>query len=195
MFDNIGKKLKGLAEVMCVLGIIGSIITGIVIIVNARVNVYSGYYGYETKWSGTLLTVGITVIIVGSIFSWIVSCMIYAVGQIADGVESNSLKLAHIQTIIDKKEKQERHGIYTPGKTVEINKVVPKNWGFDTTELKDILTEASATLDETVRKKELRNKRNELERLGKHEESDVLHEILNSGDIPGSIEKVLREMG
>ena len=67
MFDNIGGKLKGLAYFLCSVGIISSLITGIVII--------------TTEKEGLI---GILTIVLGALFSWISSWITYAIGEIAE---------------------------------------------------------------------------------------------------------------
>lgn len=65
MFDNIGEKLKGLATVECLVGIVGSVISGLVMCFNDMI--LTG-----------LLTAGL-----GSLAAWIASWMTYAIGEIA----------------------------------------------------------------------------------------------------------------
>ena len=65
MFNNIGEKLKGIARFTLVAGIIGSVALGLI--------VFSERKSLE----------GILIIICGSISSWISSCVIYGIGEIA----------------------------------------------------------------------------------------------------------------
>lgn len=66
MFKNIGKKIKGLAALVCWLGIISSVL--------AAVGVWAaGYAG-----------VAILVLIVGALSSWISSFYAYALGTITE---------------------------------------------------------------------------------------------------------------
>ena len=74
MFRNIGGKIKGLAELITWLGIIGSVICGIILI-----NQGSGYYG-----SSALATAGVVVIVVGSLTSWISSFILYGFGELIE---------------------------------------------------------------------------------------------------------------
>lgn len=64
MFDNICGKIKTMAQVICVLGIIGSVIGGIVLI------------------SVDMVIVGIIVLIGGSLLSWLGSFGLYGFGQL-----------------------------------------------------------------------------------------------------------------
>lgn len=84
MFSNIGGKIKGLAKFICWLGIILSVIIGIILILGARSG--NGAYGYP---DGGAVVAGIFVIVLGSIMSWIGSFVLYGFGELVD----NSSKL------------------------------------------------------------------------------------------------------
>lgn len=66
MFDNIGNKIKTLAKVVCFIGIVSSLITGIVL--------------------GNLLSsgVGLVIIILGCLLSWIGSFFTYGFGELIE---------------------------------------------------------------------------------------------------------------
>ena len=66
MFEDIGRKLKGLARFLCWGGIIGSVISGIVL--------------FDTERPLTSLII----IVSGSLGSWISSWVTYAIGEIAE---------------------------------------------------------------------------------------------------------------
>ena len=68
MFDNIGGKIKTLASVIVWLGIIGSVIIGIILMATAE----------------ELFFVGIIIAIVGSISSWIGSFLLYGFGELVE---------------------------------------------------------------------------------------------------------------
>lgn len=68
MFDNIGGKIKTLAKVICWLGIIASVIIGFVLMVQDE----------DTAF------VGILIMILGSLGSWISSFMTYGFGQLIE---------------------------------------------------------------------------------------------------------------
>ena len=72
MFNDIGKKLKGLALTMCILGIIASIAVGVVLII----------IGIEEE--SIIWLFGIILIIFGSIASWISSWLLYGFGELID---------------------------------------------------------------------------------------------------------------
>ena len=78
MFDNIGGKIKALAKVLCWLGIIASVISGIAIIVMASQNRYS---------SGTGVVSGLLTIVLGCLGSWIGSFFTYGFGQLIENTD------------------------------------------------------------------------------------------------------------
>lgn len=68
MFDNIGSKLKTVAQVATWLGIIGSVVTGL------------------TMLDG-MIGLGILTIIVGSLVSWLGSMALYGLGQLIENTD------------------------------------------------------------------------------------------------------------
>lgn len=75
VFNNIGKKIKGLSKFICWIGIISSIITAIVMFLLAW------------DWGYTEYTIiGVVVLIVGSLLSWISSFFSYGFGELIDKV-------------------------------------------------------------------------------------------------------------
>ena len=68
MFDNIGGKIKTLAKVVCWIGIIACIITGIVLMAT----------------NDDLVLVGILTAVVGSLLSWVGSFILYGFGQLVE---------------------------------------------------------------------------------------------------------------
>ena len=84
MFDDIGGKIKGLAVILCVLGIILSVILGIVCW-----TLPTGYR-YSNPMAG--FWPGLAVIVGGCLGSWIGSFFMYGFGQlIEDTQESRAL--------------------------------------------------------------------------------------------------------
>lgn len=79
MFDNIGGKIKALAKVLCWIGIIASVISGIVMIVSGSSSRY--YSGPSPVLTGFLT------IILGALFSWIGSFFTYGFGQLIEDTE------------------------------------------------------------------------------------------------------------
>lgn len=88
MFDNIGGKIKTVAATIAWLGIIGSIIIGIIIIAEAN----DSYYPSATETlSGWL------VIIVGSLSSWVSSFTLYGFGQLIENTDAISSEMESIK--------------------------------------------------------------------------------------------------
>ena len=73
MFENIGKKIKTLAKVVCWVGIVGSVIGGI------------GMCAMDED----MIMMGLGTIVGGSLLSWIGSFFTYGLGELID----NSSKL------------------------------------------------------------------------------------------------------
>ena len=78
MFDNIGSKIKTLAKVICWIGILISVISGIVVIAST---------------GSTGVPVGILVIVLGALLSWIGSFVLYGFGQLIENSEEIKSKL------------------------------------------------------------------------------------------------------
>lgn len=77
MYSNIGKKIQKLAAACAILGMIASIAIGSVLIKMSD----GGYYFGTNE---TLLTIGIVVIIVGSLLSWVLSFVLYGFGRLVE---------------------------------------------------------------------------------------------------------------
>ena len=69
MFNNIGLKIKKLAKVLCWIGIIISVISGIAMMASGN--------------GGAVLT-GLLVIGLGSLISWLLTLTLYGFGQLVD---------------------------------------------------------------------------------------------------------------
>ena len=76
MYSNIGKKIQKLAKFSAILGMIASIAIGASIIQSAD----KGWYGMDE----TLLVIGIAVIVIGSILSWVLSFVLYGFGRLVE---------------------------------------------------------------------------------------------------------------
>ena len=70
MFDNIATKLKVCAVIFTILGVISSIIYGIIL------------------FAEDLIGAGVLVIVFGSLSSWVGSFMMYGLGEAIEGIES-----------------------------------------------------------------------------------------------------------
>ena len=85
MFKNIGKKIKGLAVVLCILGILIAVVIGLLFIVIAV-----GLLGnqlFPTLSKGVKIGLGIISIVVGFLGSWIGSFVLYGLGQLIDNTD------------------------------------------------------------------------------------------------------------
>lgn len=80
MFNNIGNKIKTYAEVVSWIGIIASIITGIVIMITIAT--------FEAIFLGLLIC------IIGSLACWISSFVLYGFGQLIENTDILVSKLA-----------------------------------------------------------------------------------------------------
>jgi hypothetical protein len=87
MFDNIGSKIKGLAKVITWLGIILSVIAGIV-----QISGGSSYYGN----SNPFVISGILTIVLGSLAAWISSFLLYGFGELVENSSRIADQLGHI---------------------------------------------------------------------------------------------------
>ena len=70
MFENIGKKIKALAQTLCWIGIVASVIGGMAAIASGE----------------ELAFIGLIIIIAGSLISWISSFAMYGFGELIDKV-------------------------------------------------------------------------------------------------------------
>lgn len=73
MFNDIGRKIKILADVLCRMGIVASVLGGIVTMLESE---------------GEQIFVGGLIIIFGSLFSWFGSFFIYGYGELIDKVST-----------------------------------------------------------------------------------------------------------
>ena len=111
MFDNIGGKIKALAKILCWIGIIGSIIGGIVIIrAGNAVSSYSSYYGSSASSSSSGV-LGVLTMILGSLLSWIGSFFTYGFGQLIEDTQA-------IHSILYSAKSDQQVSTNTPSKQV-----------------------------------------------------------------------------
>lgn len=107
MFDNIGKKIKTLAKVLCRVGIIAYVIVAIVMFLCVIEYPYA---------AGLYIGLGVAFLIGGSLLSWISSFFMYGFGELIDkacdierntrGGERKSVAQAKVET--ERIEKLER---------------------------------------------------------------------------------------
>ena len=76
MFNNIGRKIKTFAKVMCWIGIIVSVVAGLVMIVGSF---FSYVYAPAAGIASGLLTA-----VLGSLFSWVGSFMMVGFGELVE---------------------------------------------------------------------------------------------------------------
>ena len=109
MFNNIGRKIKTLAVVMCVLGIIASLALAIFIwssgsslsnlFDSGSSYSYGSYYSSRSARdtvSTASILIGFVVLIVGCLFSWLGSFFTYGFGQLIEKTEENNYHLNQI---------------------------------------------------------------------------------------------------
>jgi Na+-driven multidrug efflux pump len=95
MFSNIGEKIKKLAIVVCWIGIIFSLVLGIVVVVapnsiaHYSFNVNGNTVASSSNIAAQVIT-GVIVFVLGSLGSWISSFFLYGFGELV----SNSKKIA-----------------------------------------------------------------------------------------------------
>ena len=85
MWDNIGRKLQSLAKVICWIGIIGSVIFGIVIMAQSN------------RYQSTILT-GVLYLVFGCLGSWIGSWAMYGLGLVVEYVENGGGRSSYTVT-------------------------------------------------------------------------------------------------
>lgn len=74
MFNNIGKKIKALAKVICWIQIVIYIITAIVMFIIAS----------DTYTEGLYIAIAFAFLIIGPFFAWLSSFFIYGFGELID---------------------------------------------------------------------------------------------------------------
>ena len=78
MFNRVGKKIKGLCVAVTVIGIIASFIIGLTMIIEAA----------KSRNSTAGIIIGILVIVLGSLVSWLISLFSYGYGQMIDSLQN-----------------------------------------------------------------------------------------------------------
>lgn len=76
MYSNIGEKIKVLAKIICIIGIVISVISGLGIIIVSSIS-------YNP---GLSVLGGLLVIVLGTLFSWLSTFFIYGFGELIDKV-------------------------------------------------------------------------------------------------------------
>lgn len=117
MFDNVGAKIKKIAKIVCWIGIIGSVILGITMIVqgnelNSQRTSYGGFYGdfsytVTSNAGNGLKTSGWLTLLLGPLFSWLASLGIYALGQITMNSDITAETAVEIKKLLEKEKAAE----------------------------------------------------------------------------------------
>ncbi len=85
MFDNIGGKIKSLAQITCWIGIVCSVIWGMVV------------------WAAGLgFLLGLCIMVLGSLGSWISAFTLYGFGQL---IENSDYQKDYLKKLVDKEKK------------------------------------------------------------------------------------------
>jgi hypothetical protein len=88
MYSNIFGKIKALAKVIAWIGIIASVISGIVMIASS--GTIGSYYG---SGSGISVIAGLLTIVLGSVCSWAGSLVLYGFGELGENTAAVRSKL------------------------------------------------------------------------------------------------------
>jgi len=81
MFQNIGRKIKTLAKVICWVGIIGSVVGGVIMVLSGV-----GVLRFNAEAGVAAIMGGVLTVVLGSLFSWIGSFMMLGFGEIVEKV-------------------------------------------------------------------------------------------------------------
>ena len=95
MFKNVGKKLQGLATFLCIAGIIGCVVSGILMIRNG--SQLQNYYAIKGLGLSTVIY-GVLIIIVGSFVTWICCWGIAALGQATENTEKLMERIGDLES-------------------------------------------------------------------------------------------------
>ena len=97
MFNNVGHKIKIIAAVFCIIGIIASIAGGIYLI--SQGSKYGSYYSYRSI-TENLTFLGILVMVLGSFVSWLLTLGLYGYGELIEQSKENALSTEVIVNIL-----------------------------------------------------------------------------------------------
>ena len=87
MFNHIGRKIKGLAKFICWVGILLSILMGVIVILGGDVSELSDTVEGAEQLAGMGWVGGVLIIIIGSLASWIGSFFAYGFGQLIENTD------------------------------------------------------------------------------------------------------------
>ena len=105
MFNNIGGKIKTLAKVLCIIGIVLSIIWGLIAM---SLNAIALSHGNDNEFVIVLAAffIGIFVAAIGGLLSWIGSFCLYGFGELIDKateIAENTANSSYVANNIDSK--------------------------------------------------------------------------------------------
>ncbi len=78
MFDNIGSKIKILAIVCCIIGIVATIASQVIVVFTAK-------YTTSTSYDALIIVLNI---IIGVVISWVSSFVLYGFGQLVENSDT-----------------------------------------------------------------------------------------------------------
>lgn len=90
MYNRIGKKIKGLAIFFCILGIIGSVLSGIYVMLSG--STIAGFLpsdllaNISNATNAIAIAAGVIIMVLGSLLSWIGTWLLYGYGELIDKV-------------------------------------------------------------------------------------------------------------
>lgn len=95
MYKNIGRKIKILAKIICGIGIAGSVIVGLALILAGSNELGTYLVGSLWNMSGTRMIIsGILIMIFGSLLSWIGSFATYGYGELIENTALIAKRMA-----------------------------------------------------------------------------------------------------
>ena len=86
MFNNIGKKIKVLAKVICWIGIISGVIAGACFIIEGAAGSGSAF-GIHSDTGIAFIAIGVAMLILLPLLSWIGSFTLYGFGELIDSTQ------------------------------------------------------------------------------------------------------------
>ena len=88
MWNNIGRKVQRLAKVLCWLGILLSVLVGVLCITGSQI-IMGGNMNVISDNATARVIVGVIIMVIGFLASWISAWVTYAIGEAAEAAEKN----------------------------------------------------------------------------------------------------------
>ncbi len=96
MYNQIGKKIKGLAVFFCIIGVFFQVILGLLVIFMGGSALKT--VGFESAFASVgCIIAGIFVIVIGSIVTWISTWLLYGYGELIDKVSNIEEEMYYIR--------------------------------------------------------------------------------------------------